>query len=188
MYLLFLALSFPSSLLICPQLVTWHFYPIPFLPMTCLYFSSLAQFGLPGNSLLLGFSWEYPKMLENTMLRASKTGSPDLHHSILPGSAGPWYFLGDPLTHPSHMCNFEGKPFNKCLQLDFTLGQECDYFGKNLTEWGLRNITTGVQISVLPLPSSGVMGNKILKLSKHSFLKYKLRRIILTMSWSHGEG
>lgn len=127
--LFLLPLSFPKSLLMCPQLVTWHFSPILFLPMTCLYFSRCPeQFGLPGNSLLLGFSWEYLKTLENTECKSFQNCIPKPAPRYLPRQCqGFSHFLRGHFPYPISVCNFEGKPFDKCLQLDFTLGQECDF-------------------------------------------------------------
>lgn len=72
-------------------------------------------------------------------------------------------------------CHLERKPSDKCLQWDFTLGQECGFLlEKNVTESGSKNLTTLVQISASLLPSSGVMAKVTLKLSKLGFLDCKL--------------
>lgn len=52
------------------------------------------------------------------------------------------YFLGGPPAYSSYVCNFEGKPFHKGLQLDFTQGQECDFLDKNLTDISLAEVVS----------------------------------------------
>ena len=58
-----LTLSFPNSLLICSQLITWHFHthsprPALFLPMTCLSTFPDVQSNLA--DLAVPFSWAPP--------------------------------------------------------------------------------------------------------------------------------
>lgn len=71
-----------------------------------------------GNSPVLGSSQEYLKTLENTEHQSSwsrilkQAPRYPLHPQ---GSAGLSYFPAGPLTHPSSLCNFEGKSFDKCL-------------------------------------------------------------------------